>query len=34
MELDALSGEERRLVLDALPVLERLAEQLKDRSTR
>jgi DNA-binding MarR family transcriptional regulator len=29
---EALSEGERRLVLDALPVLERLAEQLKDRT--
>lgn len=34
VELDALNGEERRLVIDALPVLERLAEQLRDRKTR
>jgi DNA-binding MarR family transcriptional regulator len=34
MELDALSDVERRLVLDALPVLERLAEQLKDRRSQ
>lgn len=31
VELDALSEEERLLVLDALPVLERLAERLRDR---
>jgi DNA-binding MarR family transcriptional regulator len=31
IELEALGVEERRLVIDALPVLEQLAEQLKDR---
>ncbi len=31
LELDALDPTERRLVIDALPVLERLAEQLKER---
>lgn len=34
VELEALRDEERRLVIDALPVLERLAEQLRDRKTR
>jgi DNA-binding MarR family transcriptional regulator len=34
MELDALSEEERRLVLAALPVLERLADHLRDRRPR
>jgi DNA-binding MarR family transcriptional regulator len=31
LELDRLTETEHRLVLDALPVLERLAERLKDR---
>jgi DNA-binding MarR family transcriptional regulator len=31
LEFDALDHEDRRLVVDALPVLERLAERLKDR---
>jgi hypothetical protein len=30
----ALSGQEQRLVLDALPVLERLAERLTEREPR
>jgi DNA-binding MarR family transcriptional regulator len=34
LEFDALGQEERRLVVDALPVLERLAERLKDRGPR
>jgi DNA-binding MarR family transcriptional regulator len=34
LEFDALSDAERRLVVEALPVLERLAEQLRDRPPR
>ena len=33
LELEALDPEERRLVIDALPVLERLAERLRARSS-
>ena len=32
LEFDALDDDERRLVVGALPVLERLAEQLRDRN--
>jgi DNA-binding MarR family transcriptional regulator len=34
VELGALSDQERRLVLDALPVLERLAKRLTERESR
>jgi|ERR1700728_171925 len=34
LELAVFSDEERRLLVDALPVLERLAERLKDRRAR
>lgn len=34
IELDALSAEERRVLLAALPLLEQLADQLKHRGSR